>query len=1369
MKRLIAAMAAAIIAIGSSTVAFAVPDESVQPQQSSVVSEQPSSESPEESELSETSEENNDTESEQESSEVEETEPESKQESSKDEKAESETEKESSGTKKNSAVESSAEEKLDPEKVEFVGCEIDDIGMHIDLPKDAYIITAGISPDDPALTAVKLTKQEVEKNFSENDTVLKAFAKDRSYDITITVLKSDRTKVIDNLSSLADKELNNVIAELMKNEYAKGNAIRSYNNVLFLVLDMEYVVGGTHVYGKQEYTIVKGSNVIITFQSHERQMTNEELALTERIMSTVSVEGISDVPVIQDVYSSKVTQLDIRYILLMASAVIAVITLAAMIIVGTRYRQSRLEAELEKYEDDYKKNKSQDTSAKKNTKVIPSTDEANDKTEDKPKISDKSSYYSSLFTPTDENVLFKNEKLEEERRKREEQRFIPKLDDTVEISIPKNPYTPVGKAETVKQSAMAVTSEFAKLSTISAEAAKAAAEKKDNVETSSDEVVFAESKPKPKTEIEQIGAEVFEKQKKVEMNSEADKNEKSAKKEEASEYEKKFGKNRQNAADVAATIVPVDEDERRFSKFEKHFGKVQSAPQPQQKNNLIPALDGTMEQQKVVHPRRTFVPDEPQNINVTRPVQRQNFYPVFEEKPLVSINNTTNTTQIPETTVKFENVPKLNIKPDTVEKTVKPETDSKKAVKPDTAEKATKPETDSKKAVKSDTVEKAAKPETDSKKAVKPDTAEKAAKPETDSQKAVKPDTAEKVVQPETDSQKAVKPDTAEKVVQPETDSKKAVKSDTVEKIIQPQNDSQKAEDTMEKENSVNTSGFQNTEGKTDETVKEDKKVKKMSLFQRIKAKIFTAPQNDDDESYEIVVPDTPSTGNSFIDNLKNKLQYHPPEDEDVILEDFKKNETEHDETEIYRSPDADEIPKKIDLSFKKGDDGNIVVDSASSEKGKPLQVKIKDGNAEIKAKAESEKARAEAEESEAEELYYFTDILSGGNGKTEEEKEKSEKHSADDNLNEKKSDLPKKEDSDYEDIFKDDEVVETSENNADESVKVTESVAEKKLSEDSEKKNEEPVVSKFEQLFGKNKAENMVESLSAVLPETKPEKKNIEELSVYERKFGAARKAVSAVQPVVADDKAVKPDSEKIPTESVKVSESAEKVEKNSSADFGKSDAVKPQKKVQVSEEKAKKPETLQEEEPMLPVKSEFVFERDAGILFEIAAGEYVPVSAKSTPLTVIPKLESVNASDYNKTAEELRKAPLSAAKERKPKYETKPKTEINPESKFETKPKTEIKPEIKPEPEIKSESVSKPESQPKPEINTKVSEEKPPEEPIVFYSGYDSDETLNPFAPGSGDLVLPEPEQTSKPKLRDRLKRTFGKLFAAPEDDEE
>ena len=188
-----------------------------------------------------------------------------------------------------------------------------------------------------------------------------------------------------------------------------------------------------------------------------------------------------------------------------------------------------------------------------------------------------------------------------------------------------------------------------------------------------------------------------------------------------------------------------------------------------------------------------------------------------------------------------------------------------------------------------------------------------------------------------------------------------------------------------------------------------------------------------------------------------------------------------------------------------------------------------------------------------------------------------------------------------------------------------------------------------------------------------------------------------------------------------------------------------------------------------MLPVKSEFVFERDAGILFEIAAGEYVPVSAKSTPLTVIPKLESVNASDYNKKAEELRKAPLSAAKERKPKYETKPKTEINPESKFETKPKTEIKPEIKPEPEIKSESVSKPESQPKPEINTKVSEEKPPEEPIVFYSGYDSDETLNPFAPGSGDLVLPEPEQTSKPKLRDRLKRTFGKLFAAPEDDEE
>ncbi len=62
---------------------------------------------------------------------------------------------------KQESSQASAKEETDPDKITFTECEIPEIGMHIDLPDNMYILTADISPDDPALTAVKLTKQEM--------------------------------------------------------------------------------------------------------------------------------------------------------------------------------------------------------------------------------------------------------------------------------------------------------------------------------------------------------------------------------------------------------------------------------------------------------------------------------------------------------------------------------------------------------------------------------------------------------------------------------------------------------------------------------------------------------------------------------------------------------------------------------------------------------------------------------------------------------------------------------------------------------------------------------------------------------------------------------------------------------------------------------------------------------------------------------------------------------------------------------------------------------------------------------------------------------------------------------------------------------
>ena len=583
MKKFGAFLAAAVIAMTVSTAAFALPDEESSTQTSQV--------------------------QQAENSKKQENKQESKQESKK---------------------ESSAKEVTAPEKMTFTECEIPDVGMHISLPDDMYILTADISPDDPALEALKMKKKDVEETFSKNNIAIRAYAKDFSFDIIVSVMKTDRTKAIGDLSSLAEKELRNVIEELMKNDYAKGNSINTYNNVLFLTLDTDIVTTGTdnHVYGKQEYTIVDGTNVIITFQSYNGQLSEDQLRLVEKVMNSVTFESTNRPEEVSDISTAKVNDLDIRYILIFAFVLIAIITFAIMIIVAARYRHSReeLEEEFDDDADEVKKTKNGDKIIIKTPNTaIPVDDE---KKQEKP-VQEKKPYDHSLFEKADENVIFKNEKLAEEKKKREETRVIPRLDSTTELSIPGNPYTPVGKAEAVQQPALSVTYEIAKLSTITAEAEKAERAAVSDEDEDSGEIVFAESAPKAKTEIEQIGENVFEK---PTAADEADNDENSGA--ELSEYEKRFGKNRSAAiTESAATIVPINDDEKRQSKFEKYFGKIQPAQAPAKpEEDTIAEVDDIIRQEEK---RSSAENDSAITVTVRPPQEIQTRQD--DDKPLVRI------------------------------------------------------------------------------------------------------------------------------------------------------------------------------------------------------------------------------------------------------------------------------------------------------------------------------------------------------------------------------------------------------------------------------------------------------------------------------------------------------------------------------------------------------------------------------------------------------------------------------------------------------------------------------------------------------------------------------------------------------------
>ena len=161
--------------------------------------------------------------------------------------------------------------------------------------------------------------------------------------------------------------------------------------------------------------------------------------------------------------------------------------------------------------------------------------------------------------------------------------------------------------------------------------------------------------------------------------------------------------------------------------------------------------------------------------------------------------------------------------------------------------------------------------------------------------------------------------------------------------------------------------------------------------------------------------------------------------------------------------------------------------------------------------------------------------------------------------------------------------------------------------------------------------------------------------------------------------------------------------------------------------------------EEVKEPEPPKFIFKRDSGIIFEQADDFFSePIVPKTTIFTHIPRLESVNADDYNKRMDDLLNGnpyPVSSKMEDDIEEENeepfilpqpvepipKPKTIKYETAPVSAKPKQNRKPELKPE----------------------------------------TTHTPDPFAADSEEIPLKDLEQKDSANLSDMLKKSIGKIF--------
>lgn len=1361
MKRLAVALAAALILLSVSTAAFAAPDED-SVQDSGSVSIQESVGSDDSSVSEETSSEETSSQSETSDDEISSANESSKKLSS-DEEADNsddssdvssaENSDSSVGNEKSSPAEKSESsgntsysdtaKKIDIDKIRYATYNIKNVNMFIDIPSDMYVLTPGISADSPALAAAGMTKSEAEKSLSESDTAIKAFSKDFSYDITVTMVKNSNSKQIGNLSSLDDKQMQKLMDSLLRNTYTKGCAKNKYNDVLFLTLNMEYSADdGTKIYGIQQYTVINDANIMVTIQSKNEPLSNDQRALFNKIMTSVFFDSVNqpqtEEETSSDISGTMIQELDRRYLLIIACSIIAAAALAGIIIVATKRRET-IAAEnpepkdsnefLKYYEDD-------------DEEYYDDAEENDEDNSDENGAEDKELYSDSKSSAANA-----------------EKSEAKKLTSTAELAIPKNPYTPVGKAEAVAQPAMSVTSEIAKFSIIN-EQAKRLADEADKRGEKDDTVVFAESAPKAKTSIEQIGESVFK-----------DNEEKPV-----SEYERKFGKNRADAAPKSYDLPKRNDDNGNVrlekdteSAFEKRFGKVQSAQAA-----AIADVKNKASDENVSNFEKHFGKAQPADIKAAalnadlaqvKPVGELNIAPMITAKNLRPENDPEKLEAnvpviekdkdlaylddgIPQTEVKLmvgkphsqanKTYKKEEDKTSDEKSVYSADTDSEDDIVVRSLDADVIPEGEIESAEENNDLDDYLDGDDDGDNSIgTPDfNANEISKPESVKKETVSD--AEKPDSKEDEIRKAELKAQREKVFNEHMNAPAESEELTEHIESSPKEDFLKLSKPKETKPEKN----EETDKKTDlpeQNQDEEDEDKKPSLLRKIRNKIFDAGETD---SIYMIPVDEPETNKdstkNFLDKIKVKLKNPEMTESREMAEffsDISEEETKPEVPETENKSEKSEQPEKQDddtqksseiqiakkpgdkfeFDIIKGKNGEIRINSLVDPNGNPVPLDIKDGTAELRAK--EEELAVEMKTNEIPE--------------TAEKKETApvQIEAKDENnpqvQNNKKNRRKKKKNRNNKNSEKIAPAVDTG-------VKIAETAVKAEIAKDAAGAAAKLAESIAEAVPDKAAAETVRTETKKQTDEVKADKKavNVEKTSDAKEKEEPEKLQETEKVSVKAEDK---PEKVKAETADKSVPETEKNDEEVVSQKKDETKADVEDKPEETAKEKTDKVET--EAAAEVP---EIVFERDSEIVFEYPDMYFASsIEPKSGYLTTIPKLESVNADEYNSMIENVLSGKIDPPSVQQPALET----------------------EELPVQQTAAEEV---------QDNVQRTEQQKDTEEVKVHSEDTQNNTLDPFSPDSGEISLKELETKSDEKIGSKLKKSIGKLFV-PADGEE
>ena len=196
---------------------------------------------------------------------------------------------------------------------------LDDLKMTVDIPDNCMVLTRNIADDDPVLSQFNMTREEIQKEFTDRNIFLNAIPADSDtlYEIVITKTENDDARKLFDIKAFKEYYRENganksgtpdeymktlakdIISELNKS-YPQikwiFDAVVDHPQAVFFRITSEREEQGELISGIQYCTIINGHAINMGLNSYGSAITEEQMELLSQVVQSANFYDIQKVP-----------------------------------------------------------------------------------------------------------------------------------------------------------------------------------------------------------------------------------------------------------------------------------------------------------------------------------------------------------------------------------------------------------------------------------------------------------------------------------------------------------------------------------------------------------------------------------------------------------------------------------------------------------------------------------------------------------------------------------------------------------------------------------------------------------------------------------------------------------------------------------------------------------------------------------------------------------------------------------------------------------------------------------------------------------------------------------------------------------------